>query len=119
MANSELINKKRRVRTPKLVIEDRDSSTVERRILNELQDLMILNTLSSLNARSTDRPELSVVKNSSNKLTHTITPSKMLKPSSTYLKIPSPKSLRTISRAKITVKMTLAIELAKESQSGC
>jgi len=119
LANSELINKKRSVRTPKFVIDDSDSSTVESRILNELQDLMILNTLSSLNARSTDRPELSDAKNSSNKLMHTITPSKLLNPSSTYFLIPSPKSLRTISRAKMMVKMTLAIELEKESQSGC
>lgn len=118
MAKSELMNKKRRVRTPKFVIEESDSSTVERRILNELQDLMILNTLSSLNARSTDRPELSDWKNSSNKLMHTITPSKMLKPSSTYFLIPSPNSLRTISRAKITVKITFAMALANESHSG-
>jgi len=105
LARSELINRKSPVRTAKFVIDDNDSSTVESRILSEVQDLIILKTLRSLKALSTESPEFSSAKKSSKRLTHTMTPSKMLKPSYTYFLRPSPKSLRTISIANMTVKI--------------
>jgi hypothetical protein len=103
------INRKSIVSTPRLVMAERDSSTVARSFLSETQLLMILKTLINLKALRTDNPELSACENSSTKLTITITPSKTLKPSLMYFFIPSPKSLRTISEVKMTVKKMLAI----------
>ena len=49
------MKRKRTIRTPRLVMAVRESSTVDNKILKESQDLMILNTLRSLNALSTER----------------------------------------------------------------
>lgn len=57
LVRSEEMNMNRPISTPKLVIAVSESSTVERRILRESQDLMILKILSSLKALSTERLE--------------------------------------------------------------
>ena len=108
-ANRAEINKNSIVSTPRLVIAERDSSTVASSFLSDIQLLIILKTLINLNALSTDSPELSAYENSSIKLTTTMTPSNTLKPSLTYFLMPSPNSLSTISPVKITVKNRLAI----------
>jgi hypothetical protein len=54
---SAAMNKKRMIKTPKLVIAVKESKTVESKILRESQDLIILKTLKSLNALSTDKLE--------------------------------------------------------------
>ena len=75
------MNMNRIVKTPRLAIADIESITVFNSFLSETHDLIILNTLTSLKALSTERPELLAVVKSSNKLTPTMTASKMLKPS--------------------------------------
>jgi hypothetical protein len=75
------MNMKRIVKTPRFAMADIESMTVFKSFLKETHDLIILNTLTSLNALSTERPELLAVVKSSNRLTPTITASKMLKPS--------------------------------------
>jgi hypothetical protein len=72
---------KRIVKTPRLAMADIESMTVFNSFLNDTHDLIILNTLTNLKALSTESPELLAVENNSNKLTPTITASKMLNPS--------------------------------------
>ena len=57
LVRSEEMNKNKAMSTPKLVIAVKESSTVERRILRESQDLIILKILKSLKALSTERLE--------------------------------------------------------------
>lgn len=103
------------VKKPKLVMADRLCNTVESRTLSEVQDLIILNILSSLKALSTDSPELlSLAYKSSNILSKTIMQSKTLKPSFMYFLTPSPNSLRTISEKKMRVNTKFAISLTCE-----
>ena len=47
------------VKNPKLEMADIDCNTVVSRILRDVQDLMILNTLRSLNALNTESPDFS------------------------------------------------------------
>lgn len=79
---------KRPISTPKLVIAVRESSTVERRILSESQDLMILKILNNLKALSTERLEFALSPSdaimSSTKLMMTMKQSNTLNPSLTY-----------------------------------
>jgi hypothetical protein len=92
------------IKTPKLVIAVSESSTVERRILRDFQDLMILKILSSLNALNTLRLESSPGMASSTRLMMTIKQSKMLKPSDAYFLQPNPISFKIISPRNTKVK---------------
>ena len=85
---SEEMKMNRPIRTPKFVMAVSESSTVDRRILSESQDLMILKILNNLNALSTERLEFELSPSeammSSTKLMMTIKASKTLNPSLTY-----------------------------------
>ena len=59
LAKSEKINRYSSVKNPKLEIAEIDYSTVVSKILSDVQDLIILNTLKSLKALSTESPDFS------------------------------------------------------------
>jgi hypothetical protein len=105
LAKSEKINRYKSVKNPKFEIAEIDWSTVVSKILSEVQDLIILNTLKSLKALKTDSPDFSASCTSSTKLRITTMQSKMLKPSCKYFFIPRPNIFKHISRANMTVKI--------------
>jgi hypothetical protein len=106
------------VRTPKLAMADIELITVYSNFLKDTHDLIILKTLTSLKALNTDNPELSAFENNSKRLTATMTPSKMLKLSSTYFLIPSPNNFKHISIVNMIVKNKLATSPASVSHSA-
>ena len=59
LANNAEMNRNKIVSTPKLPIAERDFNTVYSKSLSDFHDLIILNTLVSLKALSTESPEFS------------------------------------------------------------
>jgi len=102
------MNMKRNIRTPKFVIADIDSSTVDTKFLKSFHDLMSLKILRSLKVLRTESPDFSLYATNSIILRMTIIPSNMLKLSARYFLNPSPKSFNTISHPKTMVKTKLA-----------
>ena len=106
------------VNAPKFAIAESECNTVINKIWRDLQDLIILNILNNLKALKTDNPDVSPGINNSTILSTTIRLSKMLNPSATYPDIPSPMSLKIISKEKSIVKSIFALSLASVNHYG-
>ena len=97
-----------------------DAKTVFSSTLSEVQDLIILKILKSLNALKTVIPLNSppAGKESSIIPIMTIIPSNMLKPSYKYFDNPNPTILKNISNAKMIVKIKFEISWVFMSHCG-